>query len=543
MPPISRNFGLLPVSGTYLVAACSLALWLWLALFPPELHLQLHADGILQAGGQAYVAPVAPPLAWLLGLPGDEVAGPEVRPRSRLMLYEDGIELGPAHSGRQSVEDEGKGRFEYDGSDLVFSASDGSDPRSNSRRYEVEDQAAPTELLNWLVGLAVAAALLLNYRRAWRQQVLSSHRLAMVTIMAPATATGRYPSVLLAVGCVLAGLAITLRDWATGQQLNFALGGWFPISDAGDWWNCAKGMEHAGSVTGFQASGICLWRPVYPALLGTLSALAGGDTILVIALQSAVVSLAAFWLLRETVRLVGPLGAAFAGILLFRYLYQFAFGQLMTENAGLAFGLTGLALLLRAADGGSKRMLALGVAALSLALTARAGALFALPLIAIWAGLAARRRDTSLWPTLALVVLAALAGPIVQAILGFAFGQGIDSSGANFSYTLYGLATGGRGWRAVLADHPELQAETAEAATRQIYGLAWAAFRSHPLALLGALGEGLAPGRAVLGARSIAPAGDGRGRSRRALSAAAGTRRPVAGRGLRRGSLVGAVDL
>jgi predicted O-methyltransferase YrrM len=73
--------------------------------------------------------------------------------RSRVRLFEDGVELGPAHSLHKAIRNHGNGRFSHwettdaptaDGlwqSVLVFSASDNTDPNRNRRRYclKVED--------------------------------------------------------------------------------------------------------------------------------------------------------------------------------------------------------------------------------------------------------------------------------------------------------------------------------------------------------------------------------------------------------------------
>jgi SAM-dependent methyltransferase len=55
--------------------------------------------------------------------------------RSRLMLYEDDVPLGFPHAPRHHIERFGNGRFLHWGQELYFSASDGSDPNRNGRRY------------------------------------------------------------------------------------------------------------------------------------------------------------------------------------------------------------------------------------------------------------------------------------------------------------------------------------------------------------------------------------------------------------------------
>ena len=86
-------------------------------LVPPFAHV----------GGRHYMAELA-------GL--EDAADSNEHPqRSRLMLYEDGVMLGLAHSPHDHIARYGGGRFSHWGRTLSFSASDGSDPNTNGRTY------------------------------------------------------------------------------------------------------------------------------------------------------------------------------------------------------------------------------------------------------------------------------------------------------------------------------------------------------------------------------------------------------------------------
>jgi len=56
-------------------------------------------------------------------------------PPSTLRLFEDGKELGSAHTIHAQIREQGKGLFAHWKTVLYFAASDGSDPRTNGRRY------------------------------------------------------------------------------------------------------------------------------------------------------------------------------------------------------------------------------------------------------------------------------------------------------------------------------------------------------------------------------------------------------------------------
>lgn len=67
--------------------------------------------------------------------PGD---GVKDAPLSTLRMFEDGKELGPAHTAHATIRTEGEGQFAHWDTSLWFSASDGSDPRTNGRKYTWE---------------------------------------------------------------------------------------------------------------------------------------------------------------------------------------------------------------------------------------------------------------------------------------------------------------------------------------------------------------------------------------------------------------------
>ncbi|MDP9080749.1 MAG: pectate lyase [Bacteroidota bacterium] len=86
----------------------------------------LNLSNLRSDGGFAYK------LAYPLTQTGDSNSQPTV---STLQLYENGVELGPAHSVHQDIRDIGKGAFSHWGTALYFSASDNTNPATNGRKY------------------------------------------------------------------------------------------------------------------------------------------------------------------------------------------------------------------------------------------------------------------------------------------------------------------------------------------------------------------------------------------------------------------------
>jgi hypothetical protein len=78
-------------------------------------------------------------LCYTARMPDDVPAGddPADTERSAVRLFEDGLEIGPAHALHAVIARDGGGAFSHWGRLLYFSSSDRSDPVSNGRRYTV----------------------------------------------------------------------------------------------------------------------------------------------------------------------------------------------------------------------------------------------------------------------------------------------------------------------------------------------------------------------------------------------------------------------
>lgn len=87
-------------------------------------------------GGYAYYVDVDPSLV------GDSN---EQLTISTMRLFEDGVEIGPAHAIHADIRNYGKGRFSHWGTGLRFSSSDNSNPKTNGRKYTYTvDGSSPT---------------------------------------------------------------------------------------------------------------------------------------------------------------------------------------------------------------------------------------------------------------------------------------------------------------------------------------------------------------------------------------------------------------
>jgi hypothetical protein len=124
-------------------------------LRPPVAIVDIEHKRISSIHGSAFTARLNMPYRLLFSRVGDSLGAPN---RSGLVLFEDGMPLGPSHAEHASIAAEGGGAYSHWRRALIFSSSDGSDPRSNGRRYHVEyPYRLRTPLLVLLVGAALAA--------------------------------------------------------------------------------------------------------------------------------------------------------------------------------------------------------------------------------------------------------------------------------------------------------------------------------------------------------------------------------------------------
>lgn len=126
-----------------IMAATMVVAWSW---WPPTTRQPVAPAGISSWAGKAYSFALDRG-NWFVASRSDS---PEAPDASTLALFEDGRRIGPPHSPHQGVADSGGGRYSHWRNEVVFSASDSSDPRVNGRRYEARYPLLPAPWLLWL---------------------------------------------------------------------------------------------------------------------------------------------------------------------------------------------------------------------------------------------------------------------------------------------------------------------------------------------------------------------------------------------------------
>lgn len=434
-----------PARPFYGILALMIAAVVVLTVMPVETRRVLDVSRIVPDAGYAYLvaAPDGGAGFGILHIPSDSDARPV---RSALRLLENGLSLGPAHALHQTIRAEGAGSYSHWRGYLYFSASDNTDPRTNQRVYEISGTLVPSPwiyvagLLAALLGVGRAACDHPGTRRWLRVAVLSLFK-PMEVMAFP-----RWAGWVLLLGALAAGPLGVFAVWRDGITISLSLAGLLPLSDAGGYFWCANDLIYNGVTEAW-----CHRRPIYTVFLSTLTMIFDGDLHLTLLAQAALLLLAVGVYMREASRWLGMLLGLAAGALAVYLVAGYALTQVASEVLGLTLGLSSLAILLRAGALRSPKLALVGLLALSVALNARPGAIFALPAVMLWIGWMAWGRGH--WRYLAMSFATVAAGFLVHALLVNLVGGAPGGSHVNFALVLYGLSVGGD-WMTFYADYP-----------------------------------------------------------------------------------------
>ncbi len=281
---------------------------------------------------------------------------------------------------------------------------------------------------------------------------------------------------LLAAAAFIAILLPVAGYWVGGRTHANAIGGLLPWNDAAGYFNCARTVIDGGPLDSF-----CQRRPHYSGYLTGLFALTGERLQLTLLLQAGIIAIATFLFVRLLSKRWGFAAALMGLATIAAFAGEYSITTL-TENLGLPLGLVAVAFLLAGAQSQRTGVLAFGAFLLAVAINARAGAFFVLPFLVLWPlvlgdlGRAARIRLA------AILLVSIAAGFVVGPVLSTLLGGDPGTTHANFSYTIYGIAAGGKGWLHIYQVHPDLVAKSLSEAERaaNVYGVTWELFIDRP---------------------------------------------------------------
>lgn len=257
-----------------------------------------------------------------------------------------------------------------------------------------------------------------------------------------------------------------IYKWQTAGFYGYMFGGLLPWSDAAGYYSGAQHLIRDGYLTSWATR-----RPLFGGFLAVLLSITSNNLQVTLAILAILNGLALFFASREIQKNHGSLIASIFLAICYWY-YCVHAGSTATEQLGLCFGALGMAFLVHGKQDGSIRRAAFGLFLLTIALNARAGAFFILPLIILWLGINYNKELG--WRKLVAVGIALVAlGMLGNLVIVKTIGAPNAVPFSNFSYTLYGLASGNTGWTQVFQDYPDVKEE-------EVLGLALEKIKGNP---------------------------------------------------------------
>ena len=276
-----------------------------------------------------------------------------------------------------------------------------------------------------------------------------------------------FTAILLFFSMSLAGV------WAGGKSEPTMISGLIPIVDGENYYTDALRWLNGGPFSAYSAK-----RPIFTAFLTVLAKVFGQSIQIMQTLLMFLMAVACFFAIKEISKKLNPFGTALFLLLVFFYARQYI-GCFLTETIGLILGLSGFALLIASKDDMDSWHFYLSIFLITLALVARAGTFFLLPLLLIWI-YKIQMKDRNRCKKVFLAFSCMLAAFLLNELMIRHFGNSENIPFSNFAYILYGLARGGSGWSQIMTDHPEIFILDENQVVKEIWSLTQQLIRRNP---------------------------------------------------------------
>jgi hypothetical protein len=256
--------------------------------------------------------------------------------------------------------------------------------------------------------------------------------------------------------------------WVSGQTKSTIISGFIPVRDASSYY-----VDAIRLTVGEYTSTLSARRPLFSDLLAVFLRITNGNFMTSMGIFTAINGLACYLAIKEIRRTHGSIIGIFVLTIVFLF-YRLYSGETMTEQVGLAVGLLGFTLLWQ---GGSYQRIQLvwaGLFITTIALNARAGAFFTLPIILLWGARTFRiNKKLFSWKFLLIGCSLIAGGFLINLILVRLLAHPGSVPFDNFADSFYGLAAGGKSWMSISVVHPEVSALPEPMHTNTIYQLAF----------------------------------------------------------------------
>ncbi len=281
---------------------------------------------------------------------------------------------------------------------------------------------------------------------------------------------------LLAFGAVMVMFAMPLAGlWSSGHTQSSVISGLIQLNDARGYYTDALRLTIGESFSFFSSR-----RPLFPGFLSFVLMITRHNLMVSLMILCAITAVSCYLMIREIQSTHGTEAAVFLLMMVFLY-YRLHSGITMSENFGIALGCLGFTILWRGVTDKSLWLIWFGIFSTTLALNARAGAFFVLPFLVIFAGRLFRESKYISWRVVFITSGAVVLGFFCSLLLGRLIGQAGGIPFANFSYTLYSLAAGGKSWAYIAEVHPQVFLLSEPQHTTTVFQLAFELMQEKPM--------------------------------------------------------------
>ena len=257
--------------------------------------------------------------------------------------------------------------------------------------------------------------------------------------------------------------------WRSGYSGNMIIAGLLPFRDGFSYYSGASFL-----FDGYRIANIAAWRPMFTSFVASLLFLTQHNLMwsmaILVGLLGTSCILSAYVIRND----FGALAAALYITFLYFYI-QHLVGILYTELLGLSLGCLGFVILWSSIKSQRLDKLAVGLAVMVVAVSARAGTFFVFPVLVLWAGWAFRKHARfSFRATSIAFVAISLVFLIVNPVFSSLIVEPGKRAFGNFAFTLYGQVVGGAGYNAAIQRFATRDSDI-------IYRATWKFFLAHPL--------------------------------------------------------------
>lgn len=270
-------------------------------------------------------------------------------------------------------------------------------------------------------------------------------------------------------------------SWGTANPYYSSIGGLIPYSDAVSYYQGAEQLLDTGKLDSWSQR-----RPINAILFAERLLVTNFNFRNALILQAIFFGISAFLAAFAVGRTFGKM----SGFLVFFGLFLFATPYIpltLSETLGISLGSLGFALLWYGVSDRHRAAFLMGMVVLTLALVTRAGAMFVLPALILVSGYLFRNKGQIY--NLGQAAIAAIctgAGFFINQVILWLYGDGTGTALSNFSYVIYGIAAGGKGWTQIYSDYPQQMASLGSEAAISgfIYQKSFENILSNPIAFL-----------------------------------------------------------